>query len=50
MESYLLEAIRYLVLNPVRAAMVQDPSAWPWSSYRSTESGMASESEPTKTS
>jgi putative transposase len=32
-EGYLLELARYVVLNPVRAGMVQDPSQWPWSSY-----------------
>ena len=35
-DSYLQELSRYLVLNPVRAGMVEDPSAWPWSSYRAT--------------
>lgn len=34
-DSYLLELARYVVLNPVRAGMVKDPGAWPWSSYRS---------------
>jgi hypothetical protein len=33
-DAYLLELARYLVLNPVRAGMVSDASAWPWSSYR----------------
>ncbi|MCZ4305723.1 transposase [Zoogloeaceae bacterium G21618-S1] len=32
-DSYLLELARYVVLNPVRARMVDDPGAWPWSSY-----------------
>lgn len=32
-ESYLLELCRYVVLNPVRAAMVRDVADWPWSSY-----------------
>ncbi|WP_377705154.1 transposase [Pseudoduganella sp. UC29_71] len=32
-EAYLLELARYLVLNPVRANMVQSPAEWPWSSY-----------------
>jgi putative transposase len=32
--AYLLELSRYVVLNPVRAAMVPEASAWPWSSYR----------------
>jgi len=35
-ESYLLEVNRYIVLNPVRAAMVDDCDKWPWSSYRFT--------------
>jgi putative transposase len=32
-EAYLLEVCRYVELNPVRAGMVSDPAAWPWSSY-----------------
>ncbi len=32
-EAYLLELARYVVLNPVRASMVNDPLDWPWSSY-----------------
>lgn len=32
-ESYLLELMRYVVLNPVRAGMVNDAASWPWSSY-----------------
>ena len=32
-DNYLLELARYVVLNPVRAGMVQDPGQWPWSSY-----------------
>lgn len=34
--SYFLELARYIVLNPVRAAMVKDPRLWAWSSYRAT--------------
>ncbi|WP_275100505.1 REP-associated tyrosine transposase [Sedimenticola hydrogenitrophicus] len=34
--SYLLELARYIVLNPVRAAMVRSAKDWPWSSYRAT--------------
>jgi putative transposase len=34
-EDYLLLCYRYIELNPVRAGMVQDPGAYPWSSYRS---------------
>jgi len=32
-ESHLLELCRYIVLNPVRAGMVDDVSQWQWSSY-----------------
>jgi len=35
-ESYLLELCRYIVLNPVRARMVQTAVQWRWSSYRAT--------------
>jgi len=35
-DSYLLEACRYVVLNPIRARMVDRPDAWKWSSYRAT--------------
>jgi putative transposase len=35
-QSHLLELVRYVVLNPVRAAMVRDAAHWPWSNYRST--------------
>ncbi len=33
-ESYLLELVRYIHLNPVRSKMVEGPSAYPWSSHR----------------
>ncbi len=33
-DAYLLELVRYVVLNPVRARMVGDPRAWRWSSHR----------------
>ena len=33
-ETYLLACQRYVELNPVRAAMVDDPSQYRWSSYR----------------
>lgn len=32
-DRHLLELARYVVLNPVRAGMVRDAGAWPWSSY-----------------
>lgn len=35
-ESYLLELCRYVVLNPVRANMVEHPSEYIWSSYQQT--------------
>jgi REP element-mobilizing transposase RayT len=34
-DAYLLELARYVVLNPVRAGMVDKPGDWSWSSYRS---------------
>jgi putative transposase len=35
-EEQLLVACRYVVLNPVRAAMCRRPGDYPWSSYRAT--------------
>ncbi|MDA1101935.1 MAG: transposase [Proteobacteria bacterium] len=35
-DSYLLELARYVVLNPVRARMIQAAGEWRWSSYRAT--------------
>lgn len=35
-ESHLLELCRYIVLNPVRAAMVMQPEEYQWSSYVAT--------------
>ena len=35
-ESHLLELVRYVVLNPVRAQMVRSAKDWKWSSYRAT--------------
>lgn len=35
-ESHLLEACRYVVLNPVRAKAATHPEQWQWSSYRAT--------------
>ena len=34
-EEYLLSCSRYVELNPVRAGMISDPAAYPWSSYQS---------------
>ena len=35
-DAHLLELCRYVVLNPVRAGIVERVQDWPWSSYRST--------------
>jgi REP element-mobilizing transposase RayT len=35
-ESHLLEVIRYVVLNPVRADIAKKPGDWRWSSYNAT--------------
>ena len=35
-DAYLRTLALYIVLNPVRARMVSNPGAWPWSSYRAT--------------
>jgi putative transposase len=35
-DEHLREACRYVVLNPVRAGMCDDPAEWRWSSYRAS--------------
>ncbi len=40
-ETYLLECMRYIELNPVRAAMVEDPAHYRWTSYRANGLGQA---------
>jgi putative transposase len=40
-ETYLLACQRYVELNPVRAAMVEDPAHYRWSSYRANALGQA---------
>lgn len=35
-DAYLTEVLRYVVLNPVRAGMVDGPAKYRWSSYRAT--------------
>jgi putative transposase len=35
-EGHLLEAIRYVLLNPIRAGACERPEDWPWSSYATT--------------
>jgi hypothetical protein len=32
-ESYLLELIRYIHLNPVRAGIIEDPGRYPWTGH-----------------
>jgi putative transposase len=40
-ETYLLSCMRYIELNPVRAAMCQDPADYRWTSYRANALGEA---------
>jgi len=40
-ERYLLAAVRYIELNPVRAGLVNDPDDYPWSSARAHVKGQA---------
>jgi putative transposase len=35
-DSHLLEVCRYVVLNPIRAQMVEEPGHWRWSSFNAT--------------
>lgn len=35
-DNHLLEVSRYIVLNPIRAKLVKNPSQWIWSSYSAT--------------
>jgi putative transposase len=35
-DEHLMETCRYIVRNPVRAAVVRRPADWEWSSYRAT--------------
>lgn len=35
-DEHLLESIRYVVLNPVRAGMCKEAAGWHWSSYRAS--------------
>ena len=41
--QYLLEIYRYIELNPVRAAMVNEPSDYSWSSYAINALGVESD-------
>lgn len=38
-ERYLLTCMRYIEMNPVRAAMVEHPGDYPWSSYGANAQG-----------
>jgi len=33
-DAYVMELLRYVVFNPVRAGMVSQAGEWPWSSHR----------------
>jgi len=35
-DGYLITLSKYVVMNPVRAGLVERPEDWPWSSYRAT--------------
>lgn len=35
-DRYFLEVARYIVMNPVRARLVDHPAKWAWGSYRTT--------------
>jgi len=39
-QPYLLTCQRYIELNPVRAALVENPADYPWSSHRHTAYGL----------
>ena len=41
-DSHLLEASRYVVLNPLRVGLVAAPQEWPWSSYSTAVLGARS--------
>ncbi|MGH8554093.1 MAG: transposase [Gammaproteobacteria bacterium] len=41
-KTYLLTGMRYIELNPVRAAMVDDPAHYRWTSYRANALGQVS--------
>lgn len=41
-ENYVLSCYRYIELNPVRAAMVERPAEYRWSSYRANAQGETS--------
>ncbi len=41
-DQYLLNCIRYIELNPIRAGLVKEPGDYKWSSYRSHAHGWSS--------
>jgi putative transposase len=42
-DEHVIEACRYIVLNPVRAGLVAHPADWPWSSYAETPTDLVRE-------
>ena len=40
-DGYVLACYRYIELNPIRAAMVEHPADYPWSSFRANAQGNA---------
>ena len=38
-DDYLLNVVIYIIMNPVRAGMVEHPRRWPWSSFNSILGG-----------
>lgn len=40
-DEHLLETMRYIALNPVRAGLAASPAAWRWSSHRATTDEVA---------
>ena len=38
-DAYLLAAVKYIEMNPVRANLAPDPYAWKWSSARAHAAG-----------
>ena len=35
-DEYLVDVVRYVLLNPVKAGIVKDPGDWPWSSFNTS--------------
>lgn len=32
-DNYMMELVRYILMNPVRAGLVEHPGSWPWNCY-----------------